>query len=106
MIPTLVLVLVGTGAATPAPKIGSASTKNVEDKNCDCHSTCTGNTLMFDCGAEEADRWTNPCLQEAFSSMPFCDESLSTERRVADLIKRIPDHEKLGSAGEIHDILH
>ena len=67
---------------------------------CDCHSTCTGSTLMFDCGKDEVDRWLNPCIDASFSEMPFCDESLPVADRVSDLIKRIPDDEKLGSAGK------
>ena len=34
-----------------------------------------------------------------FSSLAFCNQSLSTEERVQDLLSRIPDEEKLGSAG-------
>lgn len=67
--------------------------------DCDCHTTCTGSTLMFDCGTDEADRWENPCADAVFEALPFCDESLSIDDRVSDLIARIPDQEKLGSAG-------
>ena len=40
--------------------------------------------------------WSNPCLDSSFSSLPFCDTSLSHFDRVTDLLQRIPDDEKLG----------
>lgn len=56
---------------------------------------------MYYCGTDKEDRWTNPCTLTEFSSLPFCDETLSLDDRVADLLDRIPDDEKLGSAGTI-----
>lgn len=81
-----------------------AAAESAEDTTgtCDCHSTCTGNSLMFNCGIASSDRWRNPCQDESFAALPFCDETLSIENRVIDLLKRIPDSEKLGSAGDYY----
>lgn len=71
----------------------------IEGLLCDCHSTCKGPELVYYCGTDEEDVWVNPCFSDAYSSLSFCDESLDIKSRVADLILRIPDDEKLGSAG-------
>lgn len=68
---------------------------------CDCHSTCKGAELVYYCGTDVEDVWVNPCLSAEFSELPFCDSSLDTGSRVADILSRIPDDEKLGSAGAI-----
>jgi len=51
------------------------------------------------CGTDAEDRWLNPCLNDTFSSFDFCNESLTVSERVDDMLKRIPDDEKLGVAG-------
>jgi beta-D-xylosidase 4 len=66
---------------------------------CDCHKDCTGADLVWACGTEERDVWANPCFAEQYASLPFCDQSLSIDDRVADLLSRVPIEEKLGSAG-------
>ena len=50
--------------------------------------------------ADEEDVWENPCKSTEFSRLPFCDSTLDIESRVADIMSRIPDDEKLGSAGQ------
>lgn len=75
------------------------SKQGLTGRVCDCHSTCRGAELVYYCGAEEDDVWSNPCLNEEFSNLPFCDTSLDIKSRVSDILSRIPDDEKLGSAG-------
>mmetsp|Transcript_9629 Transcript_9629/g.23703 ORF Transcript_9629/g.23703 Transcript_9629/m.23703 type:complete len:759 (+) Transcript_9629:24-2300(+) len=46
--------------------------------------------------AEPWDGWSNPCENDQFSGLPFCNTKLSVNDRVNDLIGRIPQDEKLG----------
>ncbi len=64
---------------------------------CDCHSNCRGPQLVYLCGTDERDQWSNPCLDSAYADLPFCDEELELSSRVYDLISRVPMEEKLGS---------
>lgn len=87
--------------------IGSTLAYNYEHPDdqppllCDCHSTCKGPELVYYCGTGEEDRWTNPCEEATYSGLDFCDESLSIDERVKDLLSRVPDEEKIGSDGKI-----
>ena len=55
--------------------------------------------LVYYCGTDEEDRWSNPCQEQQYESLPFCDESLQEPIRVQDIINRLSDDEKLGTNG-------
>lgn len=66
---------------------------------CDCHTDCKGSELVYYCGTDEADRWINPCLDEKYVSLDFCNEKLDITARVEDLLAHVPKEEKLGMGG-------
>ena len=66
--------------------------------SCDCHSTCVSWDLVGNCGRESRDVWVNPCLNDTFKAMTFCDESLSPYERAQAIVASIPDEEKFNAA--------
>ena len=70
---------------------------------CDCHKNCVGPQLVYLCGTEKRDIWQNPCTVDGNADLPFCDEKLTYDDRVKDLLSRIPIEEKLGVGGEHSD---
>mmetsp|Transcript_23542 Transcript_23542/g.35225 ORF Transcript_23542/g.35225 Transcript_23542/m.35225 type:complete len:755 (+) Transcript_23542:77-2341(+) len=46
--------------------------------------------------AQSVVSWTSPCDQEDFRKLPFCNPSLSVQKRAEDLVSRISYEDKLG----------
>jgi len=55
--------------------------------------------LPFLLAAASADKLANPCLAEPFSSMPFCDASLTIDERAKDAVGRMSLTEKIDALG-------